>query len=73
MSEPLECKRLLADGPVTIREFNPKAILRFHDRVCETCESPILGHWLIANSDPELATNYYCDKLGTQFSTGLKI
>lgn len=70
---PKECKRLLADGPITIREFNPKAILRFQDRVCETCENPILGHWLIANPDPELATSYWCDKTATQASTGLKV
>lgn len=66
-------KRLTASGPITLRELNPKAIARFDSRVCETCESPILGHWIIPNDDPELATSYWCDRLGTQASEGLKV
>lgn len=64
---------LLADGPKTVREFNPKAVLRFADRMCETCNGCILDHYLIAHDDPELRGNYWCDKEGKQFSTGLKI
>lgn len=64
---------LLADGPKTLAEFNPKAVLRFADRVCETCERPIMGHWLRPNDDPDLRGEYWCTKEGNQFSTGLKI
>lgn len=63
---------LLADGPKTIREFNPKAVLRFQDRYCETCDKCILDHWLIANAAPELRGEYWCDVEGKRFSTGLK-
>lgn len=68
-----EGRRLLVDGPKTIKEFNPRAILRFSDRVCETCDGPILEHYLIASSDPETLGVYWCDKEAQRFSTGLKI
>lgn len=66
-------RRLLVDGPMTVREFNPKAILRFQDRFCETCDGCILDHFLISSPDPERLGSYFCDKEGKRFSTGLKI
>lgn len=71
-SAPLK-RKLLADGPKTIREFNPKAILRFSDRYCETCNVCILDHYLIATSDPEKVGSYFCDVTGDKISTGLKV
>lgn len=68
-----EGRYLLADGPKTLAELNPKAKLRFEHRICETCEKPILEHYLIANEDIELRTNYWCDPAGKQASTGMKI
>lgn len=66
-------KRITADGPVTLAVMNPKMVERFKDRLCETCETPIMDHWIIPNDDLELATNYWCDKAGTQCSAGLKV
>lgn len=66
-----ERKRVLADGPVTLREFNPRGEERFGHRVCIDCGNPIMGHWLIMDPDPELMSTYWCDKLRTQGSTGM--
>lgn len=71
--KPQEVKRVLADGPIMLRDFAPKSAHRFEDRVCETCENPILGHWVIESNDPELMGNYWCDRFGTQSSTGMKV
>lgn len=70
---PKEGRRLLADGPKTLAEFNPKAVLRFANRFCETCGQSIMSHYLLPLEDVELRGNYWCDAKGTQFSTGLKI
>ena len=66
-------KRLLADGPKLLCEFNPKGAERFADRVCEVCEGPIMQHWLIPFPDVEKRASYYCDPEGMQVSTGMKI
>lgn len=73
MSNEKEGKRLLADGPKTLAEFNPKMVERFKDRLCETCEMPIMGHWLIDSEDEDKRTSYWCDKTQTQASAGLKL
>lgn len=68
-----EGRYLLADGPKTLAEFNPKGVLRFQDRVCETCDGPIMGHYLLPLEDVEKRYTYWCDKEGTRASTGMKI
>lgn len=74
MSDDPKMKRvLLADGPRMLCEFNPKGASRFADRVCETCNGPIMTHWLIPSGDQEKRTAYWCNPEGTQESTGLKI
>lgn len=67
-----EQKRVLADGPIQLGDFNPKGKDRFKDRLCMTCESPIMGHWVIEDNDPELMGLYWCDKTKTQYSEGMK-
>lgn len=71
--ENKERKRLLADGPIMICEYNPKAAERFSERVCETCNGPILTHWLINFEDQDRRTTYWCTPDATQASTGMKI
>lgn len=73
MSEAKEKRLLLADGPKMLNELNPRAALRFADRVCEVCEGPIMTHWLIPSSDIERRTSYFCDPEGNQISTGMKV
>lgn len=73
MSESKTGRYLLADGPKTLAEFNPKAVLRFSDRYCETCDGLIMQHYLRAHSDPEIRSRYWCSKDGDRFSSGLKI
>lgn len=64
---------LLADGPKMLNELNPKGAAHFADRVCETCEQPIMLHWLIASDDVEKRTTYWCDPDGSLASAGMKI
>lgn len=68
-----ERKRLLADGPRMLNELNPKGAAYFADRVCATCDGPIMTHWLIPSADPDLRGEYFCDPEGKQFSAGLKV
>lgn len=70
---PKEKRLLLADGPRMLCEFNPKGAARFADRVCETCNGPIMTHWLIPSDDVELRTAYWCDPDGRRMSSGLAI
>lgn len=70
---PKEKRAMLADGPRMLCELNPKGAARFADRVCETCNEPIMTHWLIPSDDLERRTSYFCEPNGTQMSTGLKI
>lgn len=63
-----EGRYLTADGPITLAELNPRAVLRFQDRVCETCEQPIMSHFIRRGSD-----EYWCSRDGDQFSAGLKV
>lgn len=66
-----EPQLLLESGPMMIRDFNPKGILRFTGRKCVTCAGEILDHWLRDNIDKSLKGLYWCDKEGTQWSEGL--
>lgn len=68
-----EGRYLTADGPITLAILNPKAIDRFKDRVCETCEMPIMGHYIRPEADPDLRAEYWCHATGNQYSLGLKI
>jgi hypothetical protein len=58
---------LLADGPMMLRDFNPRGVLRFTGRKCMTCEQEIMDHWLRAGSQ-----DYYCSKDGSRTSEGMK-
>jgi hypothetical protein len=63
---------LLADGPMLLRDFNPKAVLRFTGRKCMTCGNEIMDHWLIQNADQDMRSAYWCDKTGTMRSEGME-
>lgn len=58
---------LLESGPLMLRDFNPKGVLRFQGRKCVTCGSEIMDHWLLNNG----LSDYYCDKLGQKISEGI--
>jgi hypothetical protein len=62
---------LLESGPMLLKDFNPKAILRFTGRKCSTCDNEIMEHWLRPNDDPDLRGEYWCSKEGPSFSLGL--
>lgn len=64
---------LLEDGPMMLRDFNPKGVLRFTGRKCMTCSGEIMDHWLRTNENPDLRGVYWCDKDGTQASEGMEI
>ena len=63
---------LLADGPVQLRDWNPKGILRFTGRLCLDCGGEIMDHWLKPNDNPDLRYEYFCSKDGPTFSSGLR-
>lgn len=67
MSKEKTGRLLLADGPMMLREFNPRAVLRFTGRKCVTCGQEIMDHWLRARSQ-----DYYCTEGGPQISEGMK-
>lgn len=62
---------LLESGPMMIRDFNPKGVLRFQGRKCVTCDGEIMDHWLRPNDDPDLRAEYWCTKDGNVFSQGI--
>lgn len=53
-------------GQVLLSDFNPDGRIRFMGRRCETCERPIMGHWL-RNGSKE----YWCYANQNQWSYGL--
>lgn len=57
---------LSENGGIMLRDFNPKALLRFTGRKCVTCGNEIMDHWLRAPSQ-----EYYCSKDGMQISEGI--
>jgi len=59
---------LLESGPMQIKDFNPKAILRFTGRKCLNCRGEILEHWLRSNGEGQ----YFCYEIADQVSEGLE-
>lgn len=72
LSADSEPQLLLQSGPMLIREFNPKGVLRFTGRKCITCGEEILDHWLRPNDDPDLRGEYWCQREGGSYSLGLQ-
>lgn len=66
-----EPQLLSEEGGIMLRDFNPKAILRFTGRKCVTCQGEILDHWIRYNDDPDLRGEYWCSKDGNQYSQGI--
>lgn len=62
---------LLDSGPILLRDFNPKGILRFQGRKCVTCENEIMDHWLRPSDDPDLRGEYWCTRDGDKYSLGI--
>ncbi len=62
---------LLESGPMLLRDFNPRGVLRFTGRKCMTCSGEIMDHWLRHADDPDLRGEYWCTRDGGQFSMGL--
>ena len=62
---------LTESGPIMLRDFNPKGVLRFSGRKCVTCGEEIMSHWLRHADDPDLRAEYWCSKDGNQFSQGI--
>lgn len=62
---------LLDSGPMLLRDFNPKAVLRFQGRKCVTCSGEIMDHWLRPSDDPDLRGEWWCSKDGPSFSQGM--
>jgi hypothetical protein len=54
-----------------LKDFNPKAVLRFAGRKCITCGNEIMEHWLRPNDDPDLRAEYWCSDMGDVFSAGI--
>jgi hypothetical protein len=66
-----EPQLLLESGPMLLRDFNPKGVLRFSGRKCITCNGEIMDHWLRPADNPDLRAEYWCSKEGPTFSQGL--
>lgn len=70
-SDNPEPQLLLESGPMLLRDFNPKGVLRFSGRKCITCGAEIMDHWLRDDMDPSLKGLYWCTRDGSMFSEGL--
>jgi len=62
---------LTEGGPIMLRDFNPRGLLRFSGRKCVTCGDEIMNHWLRHSDDPDIRAEYWCSKEGNQFSQGI--
>ncbi len=62
---------LLESGPMMLRDFNPKGILRFQGRKCVTCGGEIMDHWLRDDIDVSVKGLYWCTRDGMGWSAGL--
>lgn len=62
---------LLESGPMLLKDFNPKGLLRFAGRKCVTCGNEIMEHWLRPSDDPDLRSEYWCSEKGDTFSQGI--
>lgn len=60
---------LLESGPMQLKDFNPKGVLRFAGRKCMnlSCGLEIMDHWLRPGGDGE----YWCQREGGQYSLGI--
>lgn len=58
---------LTESGPIQLKDFNPRGVLRFSGRLCITCNGEIMDHWLRPNGDGEL----WCERDGNIASQGL--
>src|SRR5665213_171981 len=58
---------LLESGPMMLRDFNPKGVLRFTGRNCVTCGNEIMDHWLRNDG----WTEYFSSETGVQISDGI--
>lgn len=59
-------RELHEKGYVLLSDFNPDGKMRFAGRMCETCDGPIMSHFLRRNS-----REYWCFAVGPKCSTGL--
>jgi len=62
---------LTESGPIMLRDFNPRGVLRFSGRKCVTCGAEIMDHWLLPTLTHGAAGTYWCDRDGRQASAGL--
>ncbi len=63
---------LLESGPMMLRDFNPKGVLRFMGRTCVTCGAEIMDHWLRPSQDADIKGLYWCTQDGPYASEGIK-
>jgi len=63
-----EPQLLLESGPMMLRDWNPRGVLRFTSRKCMTCGGEIMDHWLRQDGDGQ----YFCTQDGQQVSEGMK-
>lgn len=66
-----EPQLLLESGPMLLRDFNPRGVLRFQGRKCVTCRGEIMDHWLRDSADAGLKGRYWCSRDGDAWSEGL--
>jgi len=62
-----EPQLLLESGPMLLRDFNPRGVLRFAGRKCITCNGEIMDHWLRSGS-----SEWWCFANQSQFSDGME-
>jgi hypothetical protein len=70
-SSNIEPQLLLESGPMLLRDFNPKGVLRFAGRKCVTCGNEIMDHWLRNDIDASIKGLYWCTQDGDRWSEGL--
>ncbi len=63
---------LLESGPMMLRDFNPKGVLRFMGRKCVTCGAEIMDHWLRPSDDADRKGLYWCTQEGPHYSEGIQ-
>lgn len=54
------------NGLISLADYNPEGVEYFKDRICVTCERPIMDHQLRRGS-----TEYWCYANQNQFSYGI--
>ena len=62
-----EPQLLTESGPIQLKDFNPRGVLRFSGRKCVTCGGEIMDHWLRHGGNGE----HFCFRDGGQISEGL--